>query len=417
MSTLTALKAAYGLYFSSLSTVHPFLSLLLTEELGLSARQVGVVLLVKPLVGVVGGAVLCAYADQHSCHRFVVIASTAVSAVAMQCLWWWSSGGFGRIFALFSLIGFFSAAVSSIIDSLCAHHIKDSGTDETYGQTRLWGAIGWGTCAAIGSWLVEVRSSWSPAFILHGVFSLGTLFACYRVATDVMFRRELGSGDDQRTFGEKLSLLGDVKEFIQLCVLFGTTTGAIEGFLFPVLATLPGATETLYGISLSVTCLSESLVFWKAAELVRWMEKFGVVNVCFAAFAVRLIAYMVMKVFTANAWLVLLIEPLHGLTFALTWTWLIDEAKRYGSSSKLESFSVAIATGSMFGVGYSLGGCAAAMAFAISPQIAFLPSLGMLLAGWWRHYRSTTRPHLKAKLSGILDVDGREPGGVQLTTS
>ena len=65
MSTLTALKAAYGLYFSSLSTVHPFLSLLLTEELGLSARQVGVVLLVKPLVGVVGGAVLCAYADQH----------------------------------------------------------------------------------------------------------------------------------------------------------------------------------------------------------------------------------------------------------------------------------------------------------------------------------------------------------------
>jgi predicted MFS family arabinose efflux permease len=418
-SVNTLFRAVYFVYFASLSAVHPFLSLLLKDELGLSARLVGVLLLVKPLVGVVGGAVLCGFADQHRCHRVVLLVSTAISAVAMQCIWWWSSeGGFGRILTLFSVIGFFSAAVSSIVDSLCAHHIKDSGCDETYGQIRLWGAVGWGTFAAVASILVEHASSWTPAFYLHGVFSMVTLFTCYSVATHVTFQRQQGNGDE-RAFLEKLNLLGDVggfRSFVLLCVVFGTTTGAIEGFLFPFLATLPGATETLYGISLSVTCLSESLVFWKAGQLMRWIEGVGVVHICFAAFTVRLFAYMAMKLVNANAWIVLLIEPLHGLTFALTWTWLIDEAKRYGSSCRLESFCVAVATSAMFGCGYALGGCAAGMAFSMSPGLAFVPSLAVLLVGWRSYHlrASTTRPRLKAKLSGILDV---VPGDVQLTTT
>jgi hypothetical protein len=272
MTTNSTFGVVYFVYFAGLSAVHPFLALFLKEQL--SAPLVGILLLVKPLVGVVGGAVLCGFADQRRCHRFVLLVSTVISAMAMQGLWWWSpGGGFRRFLVLFSVIGFFSAPVSSIVDSLCAHNIKDSGCKETYGQIRLWGAAGWGAFAAVAAFLVERSSSWAPAFYIHGIFSMATLFACYRVATHVSFRREHGA--DERTFVEKLNrLMADAGfgSFILLCVVFGTTTGAIEGFLFPFLATLPGATETLYGISLSVTCFSESLVFWKAAPLMRWIE-------------------------------------------------------------------------------------------------------------------------------------------------
>ena len=153
----------------------------------------------------------------------------------------------------------------------------------------------------------------------------------------------------------------------------------------------------------------------------RWIEGVGVAHVCFIALSARLLAYMAMKVVEANAWFVLLIEPLHGLTFALTWTWLIDEARSFGSPTNLESFCVAVATSAMFGCGYALGGFAAGIAFAVSPGLAFLPSFSVLLVGWHgyhRHHRhaSTTHPRLsKAKLSGVLD--GAPPGEVQLTTT
>jgi hypothetical protein len=397
MTTNSTFGVVYFVYFAGLSAVHPFLALFLKEQL--SAPLVGILLLVKPLVGVVGGAVLCGFADQRRCHRFVLLVSTVISAMAMQGLWWWSpGGGFRRFLVLFSVIGFFSAPVSSIVDSLCAHNIKDSGCKETYGQIRLWGAAGWGAFAAVAAFLVERSSSWAPAFYIHGIFSMATLFACYRVATHVSFRREHGA--DERTFVEKLNLLmsdAGFGSFILLCVVFGTTTGAIEGFLFPFLATLPGATETLYGISLSVTCFSESLVFWKAAPLMRWIEGVGVVNVCFMAFAARLLAYMAMKLIDANAWVVLLIEPLHGLTFALTWTWLIEEARTFGLPTNLESFCVAVATSAMFGFGYALGGFAAGVAFAVSPGIAFLPSLSVLFLGWCGYHRQKRQDVISGK--------------------
>ena len=416
---LLAFKAAYFCYFASLSAVHPFLSLLLTER-GLSARLIGTLLLLKPLAGLVGGAAVCGFADQHQCHRAALLVSVIASAVTIQCLWW-TTGEFVHVMLLFLAIGFFSTPISSIVDSLCARCIEDTKSYATYSQIRLWGAVGWGTFAAVASILVDRMSSWTPAFVIHGFFSVGTLFACNNLARNATFRRDHG-GDTQREhverpFWDKIKLLKGTQgalTFIQLCFWFGTTTGAIEGFLFPFLATMSGASERLYGISLSVTCVSESLVFWRASEILGWFENgIGVVNVCFLAFAVRLVAYTTLKIGDLNAWTVLLVEPLHGLTFALTWAWLINEAKNFGSACHLESFCVAIGTASMFNVGYSVGGFVAGMMFSIAPTLAFIPSLGLLAVGWFtqgREYRATTGPRLKTKLSGILNANVEDDG-------
>lgn len=460
MHVLSLFKASYALYFSSLACVHPFLALILKQH-GLTPGQVGAALLIKPLSGIAGGTLLCGFADQHQCHRVVLSLSVAVSAACIQGLWWVPGGlGLAWVLALFFGIGFFSAPVSSIVDSLCSHCIEESSCQETYGQQRLWGAVGWGLFALVASGvfygldgparlarlaqeypLIFARfqpgltdladSSWWPAFVLHALLTLGTVVVCDRLAANVMFReRGVGGGNRELAvelpFREKLAALqsegASVGTFLLLCVVFGLQTGCIEGWLFVVLSSaMRHATETLYGLSLSVTCIAESLVFAKSTEIREWIERgVGVVNACFMAFAMRLGAYTLGAWLGANAWCVLLIEPLHGLTFALTWLWLVEHAKIYGAAAKLESFTVAVATLAMFNLGYGVGGELAGVAFGVSPLLTFAPTLSILLLAWaghaWSGRRSRSRTALKAKLSGILHVDDDEFEHIELTS-
>jgi len=416
----TLFKASYFVYFASLSCLHPFLSLILSDRLGLSPRHVAAALLVKPLSGIAGGAVLCGLADQFRRHREILCLSIVASGMLMQSLYWLRPGGVVPVLVVCSLIGAFSAPVSAIIDAWCTRYIEDTGSGETYERQRLWGAVGWGAFSAISTFLVDWAGSWGPAFGLHAVFSIGTAVVSDRLAASVgAFREEDGGGREEMTFAEKFQLLRREEGFflfIGLCMVFGLQTGVIEGWLFPVLALLPGASEFLYGISLTVTCVSETAVFHFASTIVRWLDGgVGVLNVCFAAFAARLGAYSVGAFCTVNAWSVLFIEPAHGLTFALTWTFVTDRARYYGKATHLEAFVMSVATAAMFNLSYAVGGLVGGLTFAMNPLMTFLPTLAVLLAAWaahtWTVRGEASRPRLKTKLSGrVLRADDDEEG-------
>ncbi len=208
MRPATLLKATYFSYFASLSCLHPFLSLILSDRLGLSPRHVAAALLVKPLSGIAGGAVLCGLADQFRRHRAILCLSIVASGMLMQSLYWLRPGGVVPVLVVCSLIGAFSAPVSAIVDAWCTRYIEDTGGGETYERQRLWGAVGWGAFSAISTFLVDWAGSWGPAFGLHAVFTVGTAVVSDRLAASVgAFREEGGGGREEIAFVEKVQLL------------------------------------------------------------------------------------------------------------------------------------------------------------------------------------------------------------------
>ena len=79
-----------------------------------------------------------------------------------------------------------------------------------------------------------------------------------------------------------------------------------------------GGTEALMGLSLSVTCAAETLVFWWFPVLLRMLGIPRCLHLVFLGFLLRLGGYWALALAPGPVW-VLPLESLHGLTFALAW--------------------------------------------------------------------------------------------------
>lgn len=73
------------------------------------------------------------------------------------------------------------------------------------------------------------------------------------------------------------------------------------------------------GISLTVTCVSETVVFYFAERIKSALGTWGCLNLIFLAFILRMAAYTGLP-HAPTLWLVLPVELLHGLTFGLAWS-------------------------------------------------------------------------------------------------
>ena len=105
----------------------------------------------------------------------------------------------------------------------------------------------------------------------------------------------------------------EVMIFFSQATIMGFAVGTIEGFLFIALEDL-GGTSTLMGLSLTFTCISETLVFYFSNEIIQLLGLRRCFHVCFLAFLVRLVAYTTMS-WWKTVWLVLPVELLHGMDF------------------------------------------------------------------------------------------------------
>jgi hypothetical protein len=124
-----------------------------------------------------------------------------------------------------------------------------------------------------------------------------------------------------KNFCQKLSLLFSSPEallFFCTVTVMGYAVGTIESFLFLFLEDL-GGTESLMGLTLTVTCIAETIVFYYATKIMKFLTLDGCFHLCFLAFLVRLGSYATLAHWK-TPWAVLVVELLHGITFGLTWS-------------------------------------------------------------------------------------------------
>lgn len=134
-------------------------------------------------------------------------------------------------------------------------------------------------------------------------------------------------------------------------VFLGAGFSMVEGLLFILLQDM-NASSLLCGFSVVVTVIFELPIFHYAKPLLEWLGTRNMVLLGQAAWVVRAIFYANMSV----AWMVLLIEPLHGITFALVWTAAIDHVSKPSVCGEgLEASGQAMLSACFMGIGPILG--------------------------------------------------------------
>ena len=138
--------------------------------------------------------------------------------------------------------------------------------------------------------------------------------------------------------------------FFVLITLMGICKATIDVFLFLHLQTLH-ASHLLLGLSLVVTTFGETPFFFYAGPILRRLGTLPTVSVALYAYTARLAGYA----FITNPWYILPLEPLHGVTFALSWTAVASFAAEiappgYGAST------MGLVSAFFWGIGFSLGG-------------------------------------------------------------
>lgn len=140
--------------------------------------------------------------------------------------------------------------------------------------------------------------------------------------------------------------------------IYGMNMALVETFLFIfLLRDFVGATSFLLGSTIAVMCLFEMPVFFYVDRLFGRLQLTTLLSFCHFVFALRCVLYVSLP--RNYPMLVLLVEPLHGITFAVMWSTAVEYGKRLapaGSEAKMQALINGLYYQLAIGVGSSIWG-------------------------------------------------------------
>jgi Sugar phosphate permease len=162
--TYLRLNALFLGFFFAFGAFYPLLSRFL-EAKGFSGTEIGVLTAVGPIVAIVTQPVwgLLCDATQRPL-RVLTVAAVMSGTIALGFL---VADGFAVILVLLVGLHLFQSAIVPISDSLALRFARESGV--SYGNIRLWGAVGFATAAFVAGRAADA-------------FGLGVLFPLYAAA-------------------------------------------------------------------------------------------------------------------------------------------------------------------------------------------------------------------------------------------
>ncbi|XP_013888254.1 major facilitator superfamily domain-containing protein 6-A isoform X2 [Austrofundulus limnaeus] len=254
---------------------------------------------------------------------------------------------------------FFSAPAVTIVDTVTLQYLGKSR--DRYGLQRMWGSLGWGLAMLlVGIWidhthitvLIDGIGCVLPDYRLHNYqlafIVFGVLMAvAFIVATQFYFekggeyRQELpemvqdstnhqaspessssdqippdSDGSQEFHYGDLLKLLCTVRYSSVLFVAWfmGFGYGFVFSFLYWHLEDLKGTT-TLFGVCSILSHISELGAYFTSHKFI---ELVGHVRVLYIGLACNTARYLYIS-YLENAWIVLPMEVLQGVTHASVW--------------------------------------------------------------------------------------------------
>ncbi|MGH7785731.1 MAG: MFS transporter [Candidatus Binatia bacterium] len=146
------IAAFWFLYFGGLGIFFPFYTLYLRENAGLSGTQVGVVLAMMPLVGIVAQPVWGHLADRTGARSAILTLLTVATALAYLVLG--RLEHFPALVAGTAALAVFGTAIGPLSMSIAFAAVRGAGP-HAFGLLRVWGTVGYLITVAGYPWLLH----------------------------------------------------------------------------------------------------------------------------------------------------------------------------------------------------------------------------------------------------------------------
>jgi len=283
------------------------------EGAGLDMAACGAVYAAGHLAGMVAAPALAAVADSSERARRAVLVGGFVGQAAAVALMA-GAHSFAAVVACQVLVEASGGAIWTGVDAATQRLlVVTRGSAAEYGNSRAFGAAGWGLCAlAFG--VVFDRFSLRAAFPLFCATSLPAALLAARLPLEK--RGATGAG---RAAALRAIATPAVALVLGVVLVTAVLLQIVDVFRFPFLASV-GASNALLGGSLAVTAASEAPFFFVTSALLRRVSLKAALCCVLAGYAVRFVYYSAIGAppLEDPAW-TLPAELLHGFTFALGW--------------------------------------------------------------------------------------------------
>lgn len=219
----------------------------------------------------------------------------------------------------------FSCPCLSLADSATVELLAKNSESHKYGNQRLWGSIGNGLAAFIVGATIS-RTNLCPGeqkevnyylcFYIFSVFLFLSIIAGSRLQFNS--KEESSCNNDSTQLLVSLRrVLANVNYLVFLFTVFfdGVAMSFIKTFLFWHLKDL-GGSQFLFSVISAVNCSVEVLMYFFASSLIKRLGNIRVLYIGLLCYTVRLSYYT----FIEKPWLVLIVEPLSGITTAALWS-------------------------------------------------------------------------------------------------
>ncbi|MGE5306243.1 MAG: MFS transporter [Alphaproteobacteria bacterium] len=151
------------IYMGSLGIVFPYFSLYLKEDAGLSGAQVGLVLAMPPLIGMLAQPFWGRVADRTGARSRILAWLALMSSLGYLAVG--MANGFLAILLATAALALFSTAILPITTSVSLAVLREAGL-HAFGYVRAWGTVGYFIVVVVFPWIVEryqTAHAWSSA--------------------------------------------------------------------------------------------------------------------------------------------------------------------------------------------------------------------------------------------------------------
>ena len=287
-----------------------------------SSQNIGVLQSMRSIVGFFAKPLWGWVADRIQSRKIVFLGCKLGSTISLLTLAI-PHESFPAVVASVAGMSFFPG--TSVLD---AHVLDFLGDDhrEKYGSIRLWAAISWGLGSVIMGHLTD-----SFGFMWNfGVFGAMMLTSIFASAIFLPARSQ--SEQAIANTGGQLEWNSLFRELCQWQILvwlfevtvMGAAMSLVDSFLFVLLQNDLQASTALCGYTVGVTVMLEIPLFQYSKSLLSSLGHDGLMFLAMLAYSVRVIGYTLLTPETVH-W-ILLLEALHGITFACAWSSAVDFA-------------------------------------------------------------------------------------------
>ena len=143
-------------YFGSLGIFYPYFALYLRENAGLTGTQVGLILAISPLVGMIAQPVWGQLADRTGARSRTLAFLTVGTALGYLGLG--MADGFWPIVLATAVLALVGTAIFPMITSVSLAILRNAGR-HAFGHVRAWGTVGYFILIMLFPWMLQILAA------------------------------------------------------------------------------------------------------------------------------------------------------------------------------------------------------------------------------------------------------------------